>query len=633
DSMSPVSRRHFLATTGGVAAGVSLASPAHARAGTSDAEELPDDPFQVGVASGDALPDAVVIWTRLTTAPTEPDLGMSGQGVIPVEWRFATTPAALDDDPLAAGTVAARPEHAWAVHVDVTGLDPGRTYYYRFTAGGWTSPVGRTRTTPPGGAHVPARFAVLTCQNIARASGGRFFFHGIDHVAARDDLDFVVHVGDYIYDFGRSGHIPDRACVNLEDYRRRYGQYKSRESLRAMHARHPFYGVPDDHEFFNDVAGADPNMTPEQREQFAAGLQAFWENMPLRGGPPQPDDSGRSWLRLHRRIRWGTTLDLLLLDTRQYRVRDTTILGAEQMEWLLGGIRGSSATWTAIGSSVPLSWFPEFQGRDKWMGYDADRSALTDVLAERLAARSRRPFNPVVFSGDIHRALVTHARQRQNAESSLVATEFVTASMTSDGAVDFEANADTGAFRAQYAYRVDGTLNAYRGYVYCGVGRRPLSRGARVELGEEVEERGGHRLGTFEREQVAGSGEVRQTPGRRDLGEVGRSCQDHGRSGDLAEPFDCGRLEVVDNELVEGDLRSQRGAVHLLGRRDQVGVVLVDVTDQGVPHPGQLRELVPGHGRPQQRQAGDPAGVGEGGIEGHGTTERASDQDGPVDSP
>jgi alkaline phosphatase D len=483
-----ISRRQFLAASGAVgAAAVGLATPPWAQASAATVEGLPSDPFTLGVASGDALPGAVVIWTRLTTAPTEPGLGMTGVGPVAVDWEVAATPRELGASPLAAGTVLADPADAWSVHVDVTGLRPDGTYYYRFRAGGWTSPVGVTRTTPVPSASRPARFAVISCENLAKPGGGQFYFNGVSHIAGRDDLDFVVLLGDYIYEFGRPAHIPSRPCVSLEDYRRRYGEYKSRESLRAMHSRLPVYAVPDDHELWDNVLGGDPGMSPDDRQRLGNALQAFWENMPLRGGPPRWDEAtGRMHLPLHRRVTWGSNLELLLVDDRQYRTEGTTILGAEQMDWLLDAVAGSHATWTAIGSGVPVSWFPRFPGAgDKWTGYDADRSALTDALSSRLAARARRPFNPVVLSGDIHRGVVTHVRRRQDEGSALVATEFVGPPMTSNSGRDFAEYADAGAFRAQYAYESGGALQSFRGYLDCAVTSSDWT--SSFVLGDEVD--------------------------------------------------------------------------------------------------------------------------------------------------
>jgi alkaline phosphatase D len=194
----------------------------------------------------------------------------------------------------------------------------------------------------------------------------------------------------------------------------------------------------------------------------------------------------RARLRLHRRVRWGSTLDLLLVDDRQYRgVEGTTILGTEQMQWLLDSVGASDTRWTAVGSGVPVAWFPDFSGAgDKWTGYDADRSALTDALAARLATRGDRPFNPVVLSGDVHRGIVTHVRRRQDASSALVATELVGPPMTSNSGKEFTSTADTGAFRTEYAYADGNAISSYRGYLECHVTSSAWTAG--YAIGDDV---------------------------------------------------------------------------------------------------------------------------------------------------
>ena len=484
-----VTRRALLSAAGmagagaGAAAALAGSAPSAAAAAVLDA-----DPFRVGVASGDVTSSAVILWTRLTTAPTAPDLGMAGQGVLPVEWRLAETPEGLEHaaTALRVGVVPARPQHGWAVHVDVRGLRPGQTYWYEFRVGGWASGPARTRTAPAEGSSSTAEFAVISCQNLAKPGSGRFHLNGVRDVAARTDLDFVVHLGDYIYDFGRAGHVPPRQITTLTDYRQRWGQYKSDPNLRAMHAAHPFFAVPDDHELFNNVYGGDPDMSEAQRVQFNVAMRAYWENMPLRGGPPRVDPrTSTAHLTTHRRIRWGSSLDLFLVDNRQYRTPTTTILGQEQLRWLTEGLAASPARWTAIGSGVPLAWFPDFAGAgDKWTGYDSDRSLVTDVLAGRLGDRGARAFNPVVVSGDVHRGMVTHVRQRQDASSALVATEFVGPPMSSNSGNQFAPTADAGAFRAEYSYGT-APVNSYRGYLACSV--TPDSWSSTFVVGDDVD--------------------------------------------------------------------------------------------------------------------------------------------------
>ena len=390
-----VTRRALLGAAGMAGAGAGAAAVlAGSAPSAAAAAVLPGDPFGVGVASGDVTSSAVVLWTRLTTAPTAPGLGMEGQGVLPVEWRLAETPEGLESAASAVrvGAAAARPEHAWSVHVDVRGLRPGQTYWYEFRVAGWASGPARTRTAPADGASSTANFAVISCQNLAKPGSGRFHLNGVRDIAARTDLDFVVHLGDYIYDFGRAGHIPPRQITTLDDYRQRYGQYKSDPNLRAMHAAHPVFAVPDDHEFFDNVYGGDPDMDEAKRAQFNLALRAYWENMPLRGGPPRLDPvTSTAHLQTHRRIRWGSCLELFLVDNRQYRTPTTTILGEEQLGWLSRGCTRRGRGGRPSAAACP------------WPGSRASQEPGTSGRATSPTGRSSptswRPASPTAHPG------------------------------------------------------------------------------------------------------------------------------------------------------------------------------------------------------------------------------------------
>ena len=238
-------------------------------------------PFRHGVASGDPLTDRVILWTRVTSSES-PSTG------IDVEWRIATDPSM--GVVAARGNVRTASERDFTVKVDVGGLQPGRTYYYAFHAGGQRSPIGRTKTLPAGDA-ARARLALLCCSNYP--SG---FFNVYRCVANRADLDAVVHVGDYIYEFenGRYGEgsgllrIPEprREAVSLSDYRIRYATYRSDPDLQEAHRQHPFIAVWDDHELTNDAwSGGASNHNPEQGEgdwptRQAAAYRAYWNGCP-----------------------------------------------------------------------------------------------------------------------------------------------------------------------------------------------------------------------------------------------------------------------------------------------------------------------------------------------------------------
>ena len=352
-------RRRFLtATSAATALALAPRMPLGKRA---PGHELRGYPFTLGVASGDPLPDAVVLWTRLAPAPLEPFGGMEHVNV-PVRWEVA-----LDErfrDVVRRGTALARPEYGHSVHVDVRGLRPGREYFYRFAYRTEESPVGRTKTAPASSAAPAAlAFAFASCQ--AYPDG---FYTAYRHMAD-EDLDFVVHLGDYLYEYplrqfgGARGQDLssdyDRETVTLDDYRGRYALYKSDADLQAAHAAFPWIVTFDDHEVENNWADevSENNLpAPEFLVRRAQAFRAYWEHMPLR--LPQPPDGVD--MRLHRRFRFGRLAEFNVLDTRQYRSdqacgdgRDAgcaarldparTITGAEQERWLLDGLAGSRA--------------------------------------------------------------------------------------------------------------------------------------------------------------------------------------------------------------------------------------------------------------------------------------------------
>lgn len=381
------------------------------------------DPFTLGVASGDPLPGSVLLWTRLAPAPFEPDGGL-GQQRVEVSWEVALD--ASFSLVVRRGTVLAHPEYAHSVRVDVTGLEPGSHYYYRFRAGSWISPAGRTRTAPPAGSDtVSLRLAAVACQ--AYHDG---YYTAHRHLA-REDVDVVFHLGDYLYEYavdsagGARGYtdavlpaVFNRETTTLTDYRMRYALYKSDPDLRAVHAAHPFVVTWDDHETENNYAGAvdendsDPAQFLARR---AAAYRAYWENQPLRAGqlPEGPD------ARLFRRLHWGTLAQFDVLDTRQYRddqaYGDTlhapgpesddparTLTGHHQERWLLDGWRASTALWNVMPQQVCFAQRRMEEGAgarmsmDAWDGYRANRNRL---LA---GAKAAGVANWLVLTGDVH---------------------------------------------------------------------------------------------------------------------------------------------------------------------------------------------------------------------------------------
>ncbi len=278
---------------------------------------LADDPFTLGISSGDPTPRGGVLWTRLATRPLEPEGGMEGQRVI-VDWEVA------DDDAFRTivqkGRATAVPELSYSIHVDVDGLQPDRWYFYRFHVGGATgatSPVGRLRTTPAAGATTPLRFAFASCQHCETG-----LYTAYAHMA-REELDLVAHLGDYIYEYGAiGGRVRTHAGLELrqlDDYRRRYAQYKTDPHLQAAHARCPWVVTWDDHEVDNNYAGSLGENGMESLEQTrlrrAAGYQAWWEHQAVR----VPRATSWADLSIRRSVDWGGLAKFWVLDTRQYR--------------------------------------------------------------------------------------------------------------------------------------------------------------------------------------------------------------------------------------------------------------------------------------------------------------------------
>src|SRR5438046_4379753 len=275
------------------------------------------DPFTVGVASGDPLPDGVVLWTWLAPDPLAG--GRMATAPVDVDWLVARDEAMTDV--VRSGTYAATPDLAHSVHVEVSGLEPDRAYWYRFRAGGAESPVGRTRTAPAMTASQAFRFAFASCQNYTQ---GYYTAHAN---LAREDGDAVVFLGDYIYegtsrgilvrDYAKSGW-----SFTLADYRDRYAQYKSDRDLQTAHAAFPWIMTWDDHEVENNYAGGiekDDQHKAALLER-AAAYQAYYEHQPLRGPRPQGPD-----LSLYRSISYGDLVTFFVLDTRQYRSPEVSL--------------------------------------------------------------------------------------------------------------------------------------------------------------------------------------------------------------------------------------------------------------------------------------------------------------------
>lgn len=490
-----VSRRDFIRSSRAVAALVALgALPSF---GDEPRPRFRSNPFGLGVASGDPLPNGVVLWTRLDARAL--DEAGATRDRVPVRWEVA------EDERFrrvaGKGSALAASELGHSVHVEVEGLRPGRQYWYRFMAGGEVSSVGRTQTAPAEGASLDRfRFAFVSCQ---------YYEHGYYTAyrrIAEEDLALVVHLGDYIYEGGIGRNLPryhdGPEPITLDQYRSRYALYKSDEDLQAAHAAAPWVVTPDDHEVSDDYAGTIPsnNMPPDRfLERLAAAYRAYYEFMPLRrtSMPMGPH------MRLFRRLQFGRLAALHVLDTRQYRSdqpcgsgrqplcaqalsESQQMMGPEQERWLLDGLRGSRSRWNVVANQVMMAPVAQLAdgtptySMDKWDGYVRERTRLMTFLGEA------RPSNPVVITGDIHTNWVADLKlDFDNPASATVGTELVGTSITSGG--DGSDTTENGA-RALADNPHLKFFNARRGYVRCTL--TPESLTADYQTLPYVRERG-----------------------------------------------------------------------------------------------------------------------------------------------
>jgi alkaline phosphatase D len=313
--LSAFERRRFLRRTwDGVTASLALALlPGR---DLFAAPSFGDNPFTLGVASGDPTPDGIVLWTRLAPQPADP--ARLGRRTIPVGWRVATDSRMRHV--VARGTARAEAVLAHSVHVEVNGLHPGRDYFYQFDVREEESTVGHFRTAPH--PHVLLRmlqFAFATCQDWA--SG--YYTAYRDMLA--NDLDLVLHLGDYTYEYAIDGtprgQVPagfEPETLDLRTYRLRHTLYKLDPDLQAVHAKFPFLVVWDDHEVANDYSGLAPECggpSPEFTARRAAAYQAYYEHMPISSRTAFT----RAGLRVYRRLRYGRLAEFTMLDDRQYR--------------------------------------------------------------------------------------------------------------------------------------------------------------------------------------------------------------------------------------------------------------------------------------------------------------------------
>ncbi|MGV9253773.1 alkaline phosphatase D family protein [Streptomyces sp. NPDC003697] len=440
-----------------------LAGPVAAALPARAATDAPA--FLHGVASGDPLPDGVLLWTRVTpTAEAVPGSGLGPD--TEVSWVVAKDRSFTTVVARGSTTATAASDHT--VKADIRGLEPATDYWFRFSAGGTDSPAARTRTAPARDAAVAGlRFGVVSCANWEAG-----YFAAYRHLAARGDLDAWLHLGDYIYEYasgeyGTRGtvvrpHAPANEILTLADYRTRHARYKTDPDLQALHHTAPVVAIWDDHEFadnawsggaVNHTEGAEGTWSARQ----AAAKQAYFEWMPVR-----PALEGTTY----RRLRFGKLADLSLLDLRSFRSQqaatgsgsvddpDRTVTGRAQLDWLKAGLAASDTTWRLVGNSVMISPFAvgslsadllkplaELLGlpqeglalnTDQWDGYTDDRRELLAHL------RSHAVRNTVFLTGDIHMAWANDVPVDAGTYplSASAATEFVVTSVTSDNLDD-----------------------------------------------------------------------------------------------------------------------------------------------------------------------------------------------------
>ncbi|MBB6416994.1 alkaline phosphatase [Streptomyces sp. AK010] len=440
-----------------------LAGPLAATLPARAADQAPA--FLHGVASGDPLPDGILLWTRVTPVPE----AIPGSGAGPdteVSWTVAEDKAFTTVVAKGSTTATAASDHT--VKADIRGLKPGTDYWFRFSAGSTDSPTARTRTAPAHDAAVTGlRFGVVSCANWEAG-----YFSPYRHLAARGDLDAWLHLGDYIYEYGTGEygtrgkvvrpHAPAHEIVTLADYRTRHARYKTDPDLQALHATAPVVAIWDDHEFANDAfSGGAENHTEGAEGAWsarqAAAKQAYFEWMPVR-----PAIAGTTY----RRLRFGKLADLSLLDLRSFRSQqvkvgngevddpDRTLTGRAQLDWLKAGLKSSDTTWRLVGNSVMISPFAVGSlsadllkplakllglpqeglalNTDQWDGYTDDRR---EILAH---LRTNAIRNTVFLTGDIHMAWANDVPVDAGTYplSPSAATEFVVTSVTSDNLDD-----------------------------------------------------------------------------------------------------------------------------------------------------------------------------------------------------
>ena len=463
-------RREFFRRAGGTTLAVGTLSLLGGCGGNGSADPVPSSPgtglFRHGVASGDPLADRVILWTRVT-----PDVA----GPVDVDCVVATDTALAQV--VARFTLSTDATRDYTVKSDVLGLQPNTTYYYRFSVGGVGSPVGRTRTLPVG-ATTRLRMAVVSCSNLAQG-----FFNAYRRVAERADLDLVVHLGDYLYEYSDDPdnvrvHEPAVETVTLADYRTRHAQYKRDVDAQQMHRQHPIVAIWDDHDIASDAnASGSRNHTEGAEGTWAArvdaALQAYYEWMPIRPVDPA------NLRKCNRSFAFGDLVELLMLEERigarspqldsntnvdgvftqsgSFTNPAREMLGTEEQDWLAARLRTSTARWKMVGQGVMLAQLKiepksnadgggRFLNADQWDGYQPARDRLFQAL--KGSASTPAVGNVVVLTGDAHSAWACDLTEDPNNDNVAAggydsgtgagsrAVEFITTSVTSPAIFD-----------------------------------------------------------------------------------------------------------------------------------------------------------------------------------------------------
>jgi alkaline phosphatase D len=457
------SRRHFVGGAGAAFTAIAAPIAAPALIRTAGAQSWrAGNPFSLGVASGAPRPDGFVLWTRLAPEPlsSNPETpgGMSGADVT-LRYEIASDPGLTKI--VRRGSAIAEQAFAYSVHLDVAGLEPGRSYCYRFLSGDAVSPTGRAMTLPaPGSAPAKLRFGFVSCSNYEHG-----YFSAYRHLNA-EHPEFVLFLGDYIYETIEQyrpivrRHSEGIEAATLPTYRNRYAQYRLDADLQGLDAQVPAIVTWDDHEVQNDYADK-WSETFDDPAQFlirrAAAYQAFYEHMPVRPIISRPNGP---LMRVYDRFTLGDLIEISVIDGRQYRSRQAcyrppyrggghletnascperleagrTMLGFGQEAWLYAGLAHSKARWNLIAQDVLMAQLRRKRDgidafwTDDWNGYPANRARLLHHIYDAKVS------NPVVISGDIHSFFANDLKLDFDDESSLVvASEFVGSSISSYG--------------------------------------------------------------------------------------------------------------------------------------------------------------------------------------------------------